>query len=180
MLPVFHYQGLQRLLPSLSELDQSHPEHDRGCRREGNTTGRSNLLPASHWPFRGFQLLLLWLMWVTLLCSKARHPLNQAAAMPSASFPPPLDCAGPKRCVLQRSWKRAHQLAEFMLPGLDYMTQWGECSEEETGSVTMCYTWREKRRLNSFWFWTQKRKKKKAYPKFPFPLQYVDTPIGSS
>lgn len=35
---------LQGLPPSRSEPDQSRQEHGRGCRRGGNTTGRSNLL----------------------------------------------------------------------------------------------------------------------------------------
>ncbi|KAI3373921.1 hypothetical protein L3Q82_022490 [Scortum barcoo] len=65
---VVFYQGLQQLPPSLSELEQSQLGRGRGCRHEGNTPGRSNLLHVSGTAFRGLQLLLLRLTRLTLLC----------------------------------------------------------------------------------------------------------------
>lgn len=162
-----HYQGLQQLPPSLSGLDQNHLEHGRGCRRGGNTTGRSNLLLASYKPFRGLQLLLLWLIWVTLLCSKPDIPKpgchHAICFLPSSS-----GLCWPET-LFAEELERAHQLAEFMLPGWLHGPA-RECSDEETGSITMYYTWREKGRLNS-WFWT------KAYPKFFFLYSMWTLPL---
>lgn len=76
---------LQQLLPSQSELDRNHPEHGRGCRRGDNTTGRSSLPRCSNNAFGGLQLLLLWLTWLTLLCSKPNIPPHQATTIPYAS-----------------------------------------------------------------------------------------------
>lgn len=115
--------GLRRLPPSPSEPDQSHPERGRGCRRGGNTTGRSNLRHVSSTAFpEDFKLLLLLLLlrliWLTLLCSKPNipHPGRHHALC----FLPLLllrwvELA--RNIASAEELERAHQLAEFMLPG---------------------------------------------------------------
>lgn len=115
--------GLQRLPPSLSGLDRSHLEHGRGCRRGGNTTGRSNLLLASYKPFRGLKLLLQWLIWVTLLCSKPDIP-KPGCHHALCFLPSSIGLCWPETLCLQRSWKeRTSLLSSCCLD--DYMTQRG-------------------------------------------------------
>lgn len=88
--------------------------------------------------FRGLQLLLLWLIWLTLLSTKPNfpHPGHHIAL---CFLPLLLWVVLARNIVFAEELESAHQLAEFMLPGVLHDPV-RECSSEETGSIKMHYT----------------------------------------
>lgn len=150
---VSHNQGLQRHPPSPSELDRSHLERGRGCRRGGSTTGRSNLMCFSE------DLPVAANLANTAL---SQHPPDQAATMLSASSPSSSGSCWPPTWRLQRSEnEHAGSLSSRCLD----VTQLGTVAANgrlrilEEGEKT----------VKKFWSWT------KSISKVLFVFQHVDT-----
>lgn len=87
---------------------------------------------------RELQLLLLWLIWLTLLSTQPNFP-HPGYHIALCFLPLLLWVVLAQNIVFAEELESVHQLAEFMLPGRLHDPV-RECSIEETGSITMHYT----------------------------------------
>lgn len=95
-----------------------------------------HVVPTTH--SEGLQLLLLWLTWLTLLCSKPNIPPHQATTMPSASsVSSSSGLCWPEVCRRVRKSTLAYWVHDPVR----------ECSSKERETTMMYYTWKRKNYL---------------------------------